>query len=93
MKTIANNSKEMRETMRNISRMINRYETANKAQDKARNNRQYDACRKEMTEAYLAIVTQMGHILKNVDLMGHFCDALDIRNYLDIVEKEFKYTI
>ena len=84
------NIKEIREDMRTISQLLNKYQAADKAQLKTFNSTQYDACVNEMQDAYNAIVNKMQEMLIKVGSMGILCNALDILSYLKIEEKSFR---
>ena len=85
MKTYSTkNSKAIRANMRNISELLNRYEAAHKAQDYVRNCVDYDGCIDIMRESYRDIMTNMKEMLQKFNMMGCFCDALDIEDVLSI---------
>ena len=89
MAQLDNSIKEMKSSMKQISRLLNSYKEAQKAQDNARNNSQYDSAIDDMQQAYNQIIDQLKVMVNDLDILGTYCNALDVHEFNVLTTKKF----
>ena len=89
MTQLDNSIKEMKSSMKQIGKLLNSYKEAEKAQQNARNNSQYDSAADDMQQAYNQIIDQLKVMVNDLDILGTHCNALDVREYNVLTTKKF----
>lgn len=90
MKTInSERIKNLKANMRRVNELLNNYQAMEEAQAKSRNVVVYDAAGEQMKYDYNMIIEEMNKMLREVDILGCDCGALDIKDFNRIEKRTF----
>lgn len=91
MKTISSDYiKEIKTQIRVINESLKRVQEAEKVQDSAVNNREYNKAKKEAIDASLDVMIALEEVVRLASAMGCATGLYDINKYHKIAELDFR---